>query len=47
MLAQEFKWLPSEIKKEDSKDIESIMTILSTFNTVRNKEMEKINRKNK
>ena len=41
LLAQEFGWLPSEIKSEDNKDMQGILTVLSTYNQVRNKEIEK------
>jgi len=45
MLAKEFGWLPSQIKKEDARDIENIMVVMSTYNKVQNKEMEKITKK--
>ena len=41
MLAKEFGWKPSDIKKEDVKDIEGILIVLSTYNKVQNKEMER------
>ncbi len=45
MLAKEFGWLPSEIKKEDLKDIEGIMVVMFNYNRVQNKEMEKASKK--
>jgi len=47
MLAKEFGWLPSQIKKEDARDIEGVMTVMSTYNKVQNKEMERISKSSK
>ena len=46
-LAKEFGWTPSQMKKEDNKDMTALVHILSVFNNVQNKEMEKITRKNR
>ena len=45
MLAKEFGWLPSQIDNENCKKIEGVMTVMSTYNNVQNKEMEKITKK--
>ena len=36
-LAKEFGWTPSQIKKENKKDISAMLTILSIYNKVQNK----------
>ncbi len=43
-LAKEFGWLPSQIEKESSKNIKGIISILSIYNSVKNREIEKSNR---
>ena len=43
-LAKEFGWLPSQIEKESFKNMRGIMRVLSIYNNVRNKEIEKVNR---
>jgi len=47
LLAKEFGWLPSEIKREDAKDIKGITHVLSNYNTTRNTEMERMNKQSK
>ena len=44
-LAKEFGWLPSQIEKESFKNIKGVMRVLSVYNSVRNREIEKTNRK--
>ena len=45
LLAKEFGWLPSQIKKESAKDMRGVMTVMSTYNKVRNAEIERANKK--
>ena len=45
LLAKEFGWLPSQIDNENCKKIEGVITVMSTYNKVQNKEMEKITKK--
>ena len=46
-LAQAFHWLPSQIKREDTKDMKGITHILSIYNRIKNKETESISKKSK
>jgi len=46
-LAKEFGWLPSQIQKEDFKDMRAIELVLSTFNRVKNQEIERLSKKNR
>jgi hypothetical protein len=46
LLAKEFGWLPSQIKKESSKDIKGVLTVMSIYNKVRNSEIERANKRN-
>ena len=45
MLAKEFGWLPSQIDNENCKKIEGVITVMSTYNKVQNKEMEKASKR--
>ncbi len=45
LLAKEFGWLPSQIKNESSKDMKGIIHVLSTYNKVKNQEIERMNKK--
>ena len=47
LLAKEFGWLPSQIKKEEFKDMRAIELVLSTFNRVKNQEIERSSKKNR
>lgn len=40
LLIKEFKWTPKQIKEQDAKDIKAVTHILSTYNKVKNAEME-------
>ena len=44
-LAKEFGWLPSQIEKEDYENMRGLMHVLSTYNSIRNQEIEQANRK--
>ena len=46
LLAKEFGWLPSQIKTESARDIRGVMTVMSTYNKVRNAEVERMNKQN-
>lgn len=45
MLMKEFGGTPSQWKKETAKDIRAVTTILSTYNNVRNAEIQKVTKK--
>ena len=45
LLAKEFHWTPSQIKRESYKDMKGLMTILSNYNKVKNAEMDRISGK--
>ena len=47
LLAKEFGWTPSQCKKESAKDLKAICHILSVYNSVRNQEIENMNKKAK
>lgn len=44
LLAKEFRWLPSQIQAESAKDMKAIMHILSVYNSVKNAEIDKMNK---
>ena len=45
LLAKEFGWTPSQIKEQSSKDMKGLITILSTYNKVKNNEMDRMSGK--
>jgi hypothetical protein len=45
LLAKEFHWLPDEIDRQNTKRLKGIMHVLSTFNKIRNQEIEKASKK--
>ena len=47
LLAKEFGWTPSQCQKENSKDLKGIIHVLSVYNTVKNQEIERMNKKAK
>ena len=42
LLAKEFHWTPNQIKEQDAKDIKALIKILSIYNKVYNKKIERI-----
>lgn len=44
-LAQMFHWLPSQIKRENTKDMKGITHILSIYNKIKNQEMKTMDKK--
>lgn len=47
MLIKEFGGYPDEWARQSNKDIKALTTILSTFNRVRNAEMERMSKQSK
>lgn len=41
LLAKEFHWTPEECDRQDVKKLKGIMHVLSTYNKIKNQEMEK------
>jgi len=46
-LAKEFHWLPDQVDRQEPKKIKGIMHVLSTYNKVKNQEIEQMNRRSK
>ena len=46
-LAKEFNWLPDEIDRQHPKKLKGLMHILSIYNNIKNKKIEKDNRKSR
>jgi len=44
LLAKEFHWTPKQIKEQDAKDIKALTKILSIYNKIQNRKMERINK---
>jgi hypothetical protein len=47
LLAKEFGWTPSQCDGEDTKKLKGIMHVLSVYNSVKNQEIERQNKKAK
>ena len=45
LLAKEFNWTPRQVREMDNKDVSAMMTMVSTYNQVSNKEMEKASKR--
>jgi hypothetical protein len=45
-LAQEYKWLPDQIDRQDPKKLKGLLHILSIYNNIKNEEIKRENRKN-
>jgi hypothetical protein len=45
LLAKEFGWDPEQCDKQDTKKLKGIIHVLSVYNSVKNQEMERQNKK--
>jgi hypothetical protein len=43
--AKEFHWTPDQIRSMKAKDVEAMTTMLNVYNRVKNKEIERANKK--
>jgi hypothetical protein len=46
-LAKEFGWDPEQCDRQETKKLKGIMHVLSVYNSIKNKEIEKQNKKAK
>ena len=45
-LAQQYRWLPDEVDRQEPKNIKAILHILSIYTNIKNEEIKRENRKN-
>ena len=45
LLAKEFGWTPNQIREMNAKDVKAIITMLSIYNKVRNREIDNLSKK--
>ena len=47
LLAKEFKWTPAQVDQMNTKQVKTILHMLSIYNGVKNQEIERMNKKSR
>jgi len=45
MLAEQFNWTPMQVDQQNAKIIKGLLKVLNVHNKIKNKEIEKMNKK--